>query len=131
MRQDASTAGAYTSIDGRAGMAKLIAHAAARASILMESAMRGPSEFLEPLQLYHEAGYRVGVAILAVPAARSRLQALRDSAAARPTRVFDPTSWILTTPVRRIGGPATGTGEDQRPHRSSDREQRRGRGVGR
>jgi hypothetical protein len=60
-----------------------------------------------------------------------RIQALRDSAAARAAQVFDPTSWILTTPVRRIGGPATGTGEDQRPHRPPDPEQRRGRGVGR
>ena len=248
MRQDDSTAGAYTSIDGRAWMAKLMAHAAAaRVDVLMESAMRGPSEFLEPVQLYHEAGYRVGVAILAVPAAQSRLgvldrywtqveqdgsgrvintdihdgsyrgvldcadaidrgatvdtvtvirrgnivvyqntrtgdggwavapgaraaveaerhrpwtaeereefaatftrlrhamgpqwqteldriQALRDSAAARAARVFDPTSWILTTPVRRIGGPATGTGEEQRPPRSPDQEQWRGRGLGR
>lgn len=77
MQRDDSTAGAYTSIDGRAWMAKLMEHAArARVDVLMESAMRGPSEFLEPVQLYHEAGYRVGAAILAVPAAQSRLGVL-------------------------------------------------------
>ncbi|ABD11725.1 hypothetical protein ThrDRAFT_01185 [Frankia casuarinae] len=77
MAADDTTAGAYTSIDGRRWMQKAqewaIDH---RIDVLMESAMRLPDEFEHPARRFAAAGYRVEVAFLAVPAALSRLGVL-------------------------------------------------------
>lgn len=77
MAADDTTAGAYTSLDGRRWMQKAQEWAIAqRVDVLMESAMRLPDEFDGPARRFAAAGYRVEVAFLAVPAALSRLGVL-------------------------------------------------------
>lgn len=74
MAEDDATVGAYTSVDGRKWMAKVHAYSIEqRFDVIMESAMTKPADFLEPVQQYRAAGYRVEVAVLAVPEALSRL----------------------------------------------------------
>lgn len=96
MAADDTTAGAYTSIDGRRWMQKAqkwaITH---RVDVIMESAMRLPDEFDQPARRFAAAGYRVEVAFLAVPAALSRLGVLdrywQQVAAHGHGRPIDPT----------------------------------------
>lgn len=77
MSEDDTTVGAYTSVDGRKWMAKVHTYSIEqRFDVIMESAMTKPADFLEPVQLYRSAGYRIEVAILAVPEALSRLGVL-------------------------------------------------------
>jgi predicted ABC-type ATPase len=77
MADDDTTVGAYTSVDGRKWMAKVHAYSIEqRYDVIMESAMTKPADFLEPIQQYRDAGYRVEVAVLAVPEALSRLGVL-------------------------------------------------------
>ncbi|SNQ48026.1 Zeta toxin [Frankia canadensis] len=77
MAADDTTAGAYTSIDGRRWMEKAQEWAInERVDVIMESAMRLPDEFEQPARRFAAGGYRVEVLFLAVPAAWSRLGVL-------------------------------------------------------
>ncbi|KAI2636336.1 zeta toxin-domain-containing protein [Hypomontagnella submonticulosa] len=63
-----------TGPDARRWLAMASAHAASlRADVLLESAARHPADFADLARLFHDRGYRVEVAVLAVPAALSRL----------------------------------------------------------
>ncbi|OTB20460.1 hypothetical protein K445DRAFT_312935 [Daldinia sp. EC12] len=63
-----------TSPDARRWLAMAASYAASqRANILIESAARHPGDFADLARLFRAEGYRVEVAILAVPAALSRL----------------------------------------------------------
>ncbi|KAI1808015.1 zeta toxin-domain-containing protein [Daldinia bambusicola] len=67
-------ASAATSPDARRWLAMAASHAASlRADVLLESAARHPGDFADLAQLFRASGYRVEVAVLAVPAALSRL----------------------------------------------------------
>ncbi len=74
LREDDRNAAAYTSMDGRRWMAAAehwaIEH---RVDALIETTMRDPGDFAEPARMFRDAGYRVEVAVLAVPEAQSRL----------------------------------------------------------
>jgi UDP-N-acetylglucosamine kinase len=74
LAEDDRTAAPYTSMDGRRWMAQaeeyLIAH---RADTIIETTMRDPGDFIEPAKMFRDAGYRVEVAIMAVPEPLSRL----------------------------------------------------------
>lgn len=77
MAEDDTTVGAYTSVDGRKWMGKVHAYSIEqRYDVIMESAMTKPADFLEPVQRYRDAGYRIEVVVLAVPEALSRLGVL-------------------------------------------------------
>ncbi len=77
LAEDDTTAGAYTSIDGHKWMEKAEAYVIShRLDAVMESAMRDPRDFEEPVARFRDAGYRVEVAVLAVHEACSRLGAL-------------------------------------------------------
>jgi hypothetical protein len=74
LETDDRTAAAYTSLDGRRWMAQAEAYLLRRrVNTVIETTMRDPGDFVEPADLFRGAGYRVEVAILAVPAALSRL----------------------------------------------------------
>ncbi|KAI0382931.1 zeta toxin-domain-containing protein [Hypomontagnella monticulosa] len=63
-----------TGPDARRWLAMAAAHAASqRADVLIESAARHPADFADLVWLFRDRGYRVEVAVLAVPAALSRL----------------------------------------------------------
>ncbi|KAF3064099.1 putative zeta toxin family protein [Daldinia childiae] len=63
-----------TSPDARRWLAMAASYAASqRADVLIESAARHPGDFADLARLFRTDGYRVEVAILAVPAALSRL----------------------------------------------------------
>ncbi|KAI1450713.1 zeta toxin-domain-containing protein [Annulohypoxylon stygium] len=69
-----SIASAATGHDARRWLLMASRFAAERrADVLLESAARHPSDFIELAQEFRDHGYRVEVAILAVPAALSRL----------------------------------------------------------
>lgn len=69
--------GAYTSIDGHKWMEKAERFAIEqRFDIIMESAMRDPRDFEDPVRRFQAAGYRVEVYIVAVHESLSRLGAL-------------------------------------------------------
>ncbi|KAI4866405.1 zeta toxin-domain-containing protein [Hypoxylon rubiginosum] len=66
-----------TAPDARRWLATAAARAAAaRADVLLESAARHPADFAQLAALFRGAGYRVEAAVLAVPAALSRLGVL-------------------------------------------------------
>ncbi|KAI0115265.1 zeta toxin-domain-containing protein [Daldinia grandis] len=63
-----------TSPDARRWLAMAASYAASqRADVLIESAARHPGDFADLARLFRAEGYRIEVAILAVPAALSRL----------------------------------------------------------
>ncbi|KAI1467123.1 zeta toxin-domain-containing protein [Daldinia caldariorum] len=67
-------ASAATGPDARRWLATAASRAASRrADVLVESAARHPGDFADLARLFHASGYRVEVAVLAVPAALSRL----------------------------------------------------------
>ncbi|KAI1769046.1 zeta toxin-domain-containing protein [Hypoxylon sp. FL1150] len=69
-----SLASPATAPDARRWLAMAATRAAsARADVLLESAARHPADFAELVRVLRDAGYRVEVAVLAVPAALSRL----------------------------------------------------------
>ncbi|KAI1096539.1 zeta toxin-domain-containing protein [Rostrohypoxylon terebratum] len=72
-----SIASAATGPDARRWLLLASRHAAERrADVLLESAARHPGDFAELARVYRDRGYRVEVAVLAVPAALSRLGVL-------------------------------------------------------
>jgi UDP-N-acetylglucosamine kinase len=74
---DDRTVGAYTSIDGHKWMEKAEAYAIEqRFDVILESAMRDPRDFEDPVRRFRAAGYRVEVYIVAVHESLSRLGAL-------------------------------------------------------
>lgn len=74
LREDDATAGMYTRLDTRHWHAKAEAYVLEeRVDAVVETAMTGPDGFVEPARRFAAAGYRVEAAILAVPAALSRL----------------------------------------------------------
>ncbi|MGL4173985.1 MAG: zeta toxin family protein [Actinomycetota bacterium] len=111
LRRDDTTAAPYTAADGRRWMAKAEQYATEhRMNIVLETTMRDAGVFTDPARRLAEAGYRVEVAALAVPAASSRLgiiaryqQQVRDTGAGRLTEVsnhdacFDAVYETLTT----------------------------------
>ncbi|OHE94588.1 zeta toxin [Colletotrichum orchidophilum] len=63
-----------TGTDARKWLAMAVAEAIARKlDVLLESACRHPDDFRELARMFGEAGYRVEVVVMAVPAALSRL----------------------------------------------------------
>lgn len=75
--RDDRTVGAYTSIDGHKWMEKAEAYAIEqRFDVILESAMRDPRDFEDPVRRFQAAGYRVEVYIVAVHESLSRLGAL-------------------------------------------------------
>lgn len=74
LANDDTTAAPYTSLDGRRWMAKAEAYLIeARANVVIETTMRDPGDFQEPARMFRQAGYRAEAAIIAVPAALSRV----------------------------------------------------------
>lgn len=72
--QDENTASAKLRPDGERWWNKAQAYAIEhRLNVVLESAMHTKSEFEDIAQRFHDAGYRVEIAIVAVPAALSRL----------------------------------------------------------
>ncbi len=72
--EDDRNAAPYTSMDGRRWMADAERYLIARrVDTIIETTMRDPGDFVEPARMFRDAGYRVEVAILAVPEAQSRL----------------------------------------------------------
>ncbi|WP_432973768.1 zeta toxin family protein [Dactylosporangium sp. CA-233914] len=74
LAEDDRNAAPYTSMDGRRWMAAaerhLIEH---RVDTIIETTMRDPGDFVEPAQMFRDAGYRVEAVIMAVPEPLSRL----------------------------------------------------------
>ncbi|KAK6843251.1 Toxin zeta [Apiospora arundinis] len=67
-------ASAATGPDARLWLAMAVRRAVAlRLDVLLESACRHPEDFADLAQTFHEGGYRVEVALMAVPAGLSRL----------------------------------------------------------
>ncbi|KAI1877909.1 uncharacterized protein JN550_000091 [Neoarthrinium moseri] len=63
-----------TGTDARRWLAMAAEHAIGRGiDVLLESACRNPADFADLAQAFHDAGYRVEVAIMAVPEGLSRL----------------------------------------------------------
>lgn len=76
--EDENTASAKVRPDGERWWAKAQEHAIDnRCHVVLESAMRYASEFEDIARRFHDAGYRVEVAIVAVPEALSRLGILQ------------------------------------------------------
>lgn len=74
LAEDDSTAGAYTRLDARGWHARAEEYARAQhADVVIETAMTGPDGFADPARRFRDNGYTIEVAILAVPAAQSRL----------------------------------------------------------
>ncbi len=74
LAQDDTTAAPYTTADGRRWMAKAEAYAAEhRLNVVLETTVRDPSVFREPIDRLRAAGYRIEVAALAVPQATSQM----------------------------------------------------------
>jgi UDP-N-acetylglucosamine kinase len=74
LEEDDRTAAAYTSLDGRRWMVRAEEYLRARrVNTVVETTMRVPGDFVGPAAVFRAAGYQAHVAVLAVPAALSRL----------------------------------------------------------
>lgn len=74
LAEDDVTAAPYTSADGRRWMAKAEAYSAEhRLNVVLETTVRDPSVFREPIDRLRAAGYRIEIAALAVPEATSQM----------------------------------------------------------
>jgi UDP-N-acetylglucosamine kinase len=95
LEQDDTTAAPYTAADGRRWMAKAEQYAIEqRMNVVIETTMRDPGVFVEPLARLAAASYRTELVVLAVPAAISRLgilsryeEQVRQSGSGRLTEV--------------------------------------------
>jgi predicted ABC-type ATPase len=72
--EDDQTAAPYTSLDGRRWMAMTQRYLMQRrVDVVVETTMRDRGDFIEPAQVFGEAGYQTEAVIMAVPEALSRL----------------------------------------------------------
>jgi UDP-N-acetylglucosamine kinase len=72
--EDDRTAGPYTSLDARRWNTRAEQYLIERrVNVVIETTMRDPGDFIDPAAMFRAAGYRVEVAIMAVPQAQSRL----------------------------------------------------------
>jgi UDP-N-acetylglucosamine kinase len=71
---DDVSAAPYMSVDGRRWMGMAQAYAIEhRVNVAIETTMRDQGDFLDPVGVFGDAGFRVEAAVMAVPAALSRL----------------------------------------------------------